>query len=346
MLPGIFPALALILGKFSPITLSTYPVRSDTPAASTVYIEDTQTTFSINLPDNSTDVYFYFSSPSYSWVAVGVGSDMAGSLMMIMYSASDNQHVTISPRIATGHSEPTFTTDVQVEVLDGSSIQNGFFVMNALCRGCRSWNGGSLNLSTTVQPFIYAVGPNGVPISSDSQTAGLRRHDSFGHFTMNMVQATGLGGVPLASNITSGATLLGSLVKDGDKASKAHGFLMALVALVIIPFDVIIIGLFKWPMLHVFTGSLVLFLVLTAMGLGIYVSTEYNRSKHFDSSHQVIGFISVGGLLVLASIGIYLRRMQKTADKSDKAGQNSKFTSIHTWAARCIWLLLIINNGL
>ena len=81
-----------------------------------------------------------------------------------------------------GHSEPTFTTDVQVEVLDGSSIQNDFFVMNALCRGCRSWSGGSLNLSTIVQPFIYAVGPNGVPITSDSQTAGLRRHDSFGRF--------------------------------------------------------------------------------------------------------------------------------------------------------------------
>lgn len=96
---------------------------------------------------------------------------------------------------------------------------------------------------------------------------------------MNMVQATGAGGVPLASNITSGATLLGSLVKDGDKASRAHGFLMALVALVIIPLDAIIIGLFKWPMLHVFTGSFVLFLVLTAMGLGIYVSTEYNRVR-------------------------------------------------------------------
>jgi hypothetical protein len=96
---------------------------------------------------------------------------------------------------------------------------------------------------------------------------------------MNMAQATGPSGVPLASNITSGAALLGSLVKDGDKASKAHGLLMALVALVIIPFDVIIIGLFKWPMLHAFTGSLVLFLVLTAMGLGIYVSTEYNRVR-------------------------------------------------------------------
>jgi hypothetical protein len=94
---------------------------------------------------------------------------------------------------------------------------------------------------------------------------------------MDMVQASGPGGVPEASNTTSGAALAGPLVKDGDKASTIHGVLMALVALVMIPFDVIIIGLFKWPKLHIFTSSLVLFLVLVAMSLGIYVSTEYNR---------------------------------------------------------------------
>lgn len=94
---------------------------------------------------------------------------------------------------------------------------------------------------------------------------------------MDMIQATGPGGVPAASNTTFGAALTGSIVADGDKASKAHGFLMALVALVMIPLDVIIIGLFKWVRVHIFTSSLVLFLVLMGMGAGIYVSTEYNR---------------------------------------------------------------------
>jgi hypothetical protein len=98
---------------------------------------------------------------------------------------------------------------------------------------------------------------------------------------MDMVQATGPGGVPVASTTTSGAALAGPRVNDGDKASTGHGFLMALVALILIPFDAIIIGLFKWPKLHIFTSSLTLFLVLTAMGLGIYVSTEFNRvSRH------------------------------------------------------------------
>lgn len=181
---------------------------------------------------------------------------------------------------------------------------------------------------------------------------------------MDMVQATGAGGVPDASTTMSGAALAGPQVSDGDKASPGHGFLMALVALVLIPFDVIIIGLFNWPKLHILTSSLSLFVVLTATGLGIYVSTEFNRvrrhpeayvycslkirpqSKHFNSAHQVIGFLSIGGLLVLSCIGIYLRQMQRTAEKSDRAAKGTVFTSIHTWSARCIWVLLIINNGL
>lgn len=94
---------------------------------------------------------------------------------------------------------------------------------------------------------------------------------------MDMLHATGAAGVPEASNTTVGAALTGQPVKDGDKASKAHAFLMVLVALVVIPFDVILTSLFKWQKLHMYTSSLVLFLILVAMGLGIYVSTEYNR---------------------------------------------------------------------
>jgi hypothetical protein len=63
--------------------------RADSPAASTVYFNDTGTTFSINLPTNSSDLYFSFSSPALSWVAVGAGATMRGSLMFIMYSTAD-----------------------------------------------------------------------------------------------------------------------------------------------------------------------------------------------------------------------------------------------------------------
>ncbi|RDL35890.1 Uncharacterized protein BP5553_06502 [Venustampulla echinocandica] len=327
--------------------------QSTTPAFSNLYDDEVQMSFSINLPINSTDVYFSFSAPAYSWVAIGAGNYMAGSLMMIIYGSPDAQGITISPRIATGHTEPTFTTDVQVEVLDGTSIQNNLYVLNALCHGCRSWKGGSLNLNTTVQPFMYAFGPN-IIASSDSPTLGLRRHYSFGHFTMDMIQATGPGSVPpAASTIKRGAALAGSLKKDGDKASPTHGILMIIVALILIPFDVIIVGVCKWMRPHILISSFSFLVVITSMGLGIYVSTEYNRSKTFNTPHQIIGFISILGLLFIAGLGIYSRQLQNKASKIDvdtfappAKSSSLLFSTIHSWTARLIWLLLIVNNGI
>jgi hypothetical protein len=44
-------------------------------------------TFALNIPDNSSDVYFHLSGPTlYSWVAVGTGQEMKNSLMILLYS--------------------------------------------------------------------------------------------------------------------------------------------------------------------------------------------------------------------------------------------------------------------
>ncbi len=102
---------------------------------------------------------------------------------------------------------------------------------------------------------------------------------------MDMVQATGPGGVPVASTTTSGAALAGGIINDGDKASIIHGVLMAFCALILIPLDVIIVGLFRWTRVHMFSSGLLLFLILTGLGLGIYVSTEYNRVRKRPEIH-------------------------------------------------------------
>lgn len=44
-------------------------------------------TFALNIPDGSTDLYFHLAGPTaYSWIAVGTGSEMANSMMFVMYS--------------------------------------------------------------------------------------------------------------------------------------------------------------------------------------------------------------------------------------------------------------------
>jgi hypothetical protein len=68
---------------------------------------------------------------------------------------------------------------IDVDVLDGSGIFNYTYVVKAVCHNCRQWNGGALNVNTTKQPWIYAVGP-GRPFSSNSKTASIGLHDAYG----------------------------------------------------------------------------------------------------------------------------------------------------------------------
>jgi hypothetical protein len=56
------------------------------PAASTFYLDQTETQFSLALANDSGDVYIYFASPAYSWVGVGFGASMEKSLMLVMYA--------------------------------------------------------------------------------------------------------------------------------------------------------------------------------------------------------------------------------------------------------------------
>ena len=78
--------LSVHLGLTSAQTKNDHKV---VPAASTFYLPETETQFSVNIANDSSDVYFYFASPAYSWVGVGFGGQMENSLMLIMYPNAD-----------------------------------------------------------------------------------------------------------------------------------------------------------------------------------------------------------------------------------------------------------------
>ncbi len=65
------------------------------PAASTFFMHDTETQFSVNIANDSSDVYLYFASPAYSWVGVGFGRQMENSLMVVMYpdASGESMHL-------------------------------------------------------------------------------------------------------------------------------------------------------------------------------------------------------------------------------------------------------------
>jgi hypothetical protein len=83
---------------------------------------------------------------------------------------------------------------------------------------------------------MYAFGPTSNPVSPGSLSADLTQHSTYGKCTVDMVQATGLGGVPVAVSSMSGVTLIGNrFIEDGDDASITHGYSMAALLLVFTP---------------------------------------------------------------------------------------------------------------
>jgi len=95
---------------------------------------------------------------------------------------------------------------------------------------CRSWDGGSLNVNSTSQNFIWAMGNQKVTSSSQSQS--LNQHVQNGFYGLDLTQATGGDSQnPFASlNSTSSASGSSSIAAPLTKADKvliAHGMIFS-----------------------------------------------------------------------------------------------------------------------
>ena len=124
--------------------------------------------------------------------------------------------------------------------------------------------------------MIYAFG-SPYPIQSSSQSADLKRHARYGHFTMDLTAATGTGGVPLKSSANGGVQEQGGMTNDTDRKTLAHAILGCLVLFVVWPLNVFIAGFLRNIKIHVgFSIAMVLPLGIT-YGLGIGTSNQYNR---------------------------------------------------------------------
>ncbi|KAF2114089.1 hypothetical protein BDV96DRAFT_647575 [Lophiotrema nucula] len=327
---GVVAVLFALLSVFPTYTLA------DNPPASTLWIEETETQFSINLPVNSDDVLINFTSPAYSWVGVGFGEGMKDSLMFIMYLSENGKNVTVSPRIATGHSEPSHFPNCTIEYLPGTGIHDEMFVLNARAKNCKVWPGGNINVDDTKRPMIYAFGP-GNSIQSNSLNAPLKRHFKYGKFTMDIkaAQDQGPGEVPPGATSSSGVTLEGGMTRDHDRMNLAHAVLGCIAMFVFWPINVFIAGFFRNIKIHIGMSVFIMIFLILAYGLGIGTSSEYNRSKHFNSAHQIMAFIALLPILLLSLLPLRpLARLHKLIPR------------IHTPIASITLVFLILTGGL
>lgn len=311
-------------------------VHAQGPAvsASTFYLAETETQFSVNIANDSSHVFLYFTSPAYSWVGVGFGEGMRNSFMLIMYASKDGNNVTLSPRLATGHSEPSVMPDVQLETLNGTGIFDDMFVLKAVCRNCRVWADGYLNVDSPSHPMIYAFGP-GNRLQSDALDHPLKRHIRYGRFTMNMVTATGKGGAPAASTALGGVEMIGGLTKDRDGANLVHAVLGSLALFVLWPLNVVLAGFFRRIGIHVAMSIGILAFLVIAYALGISMSGEYNRSKAFTSPHQILAFLTLFPILLLSILP--LKRITSL---------HTKIPRLHTPLTTLTFTLLVLTGGL
>lgn len=53
-------------------------------------------------------------------------------------------------------------------------------MVNAVCFDCHVWRGGSLDVESTEQPWMYAFRARGKAMASDDLAAGLTQHGFYG----------------------------------------------------------------------------------------------------------------------------------------------------------------------
>ncbi len=205
-----------------------------------------------------------------------MGNDkMAGTLMFMAYANSAGNNVTLSPRLGSDHVEPSYTSNITVRVLPGTSFSNGKLFVKAMCSNCRQWKGGSIDPTNTAGKFIYAMA-NGAWTKSNSLSADTRRHSVYGSFTMDLTKAVGIAGdAPFTGN-PAGTTQISDKT-DHDFSAAAHACIMILCFVGLLPMGVAILRILKSPKWHGFNQTFSAALALLGVGLGIYAGAMYNR---------------------------------------------------------------------
>ena len=271
----------------------------------TNFTSDAQYVVAINAVQNG-DIYWHMSAPTEnSWVGVGIGETMAGSVMLISYKSANGTGVTTSARIASGHSEPEVAKDLTVEKIwtdyyapncnTAKHVPGGLMISHGVCRGCG--NVSSLDYGSKAQPFIFAVGPK-TGLNDDSLDAPLKRHTFYGRFTMDMTLATtpldfsegpDYGRVP-APNVgedspnqsddafvSAGSSPPVDAHADSDPQPIVHGVMMCLTFIVVFPLGSLLLRLTNSVRWHWAVQSFGVLCMAIGFGTGVYASFEYNR---------------------------------------------------------------------
>jgi len=171
-------------------------------------------------------------------------------------------------------------------------MNGSIFTLAARCANCRVWPNGYLDVATHAQPLIYAFGPSNNPHSS-SPSASLKRHIHYGTFTMDMLAATGSGGVPAQTRTQNGVAMAPqSMTRDRDGKKMAHAVLGCVAVFVLWPVSMLVAGLLGDGRVHWAVGGLILVCLAISYALGGVTSGEYNHVRFLHHSPHRLSAIA------------------------------------------------------
>lgn len=247
--------------------------------------------FAFSVPADDLDDYYFTLrvERSYSWGAVGLGSEhMPGALFFLIHDNRNGDSITFSPRLAYGHYEPFYYPEFEYTALNGTGIvkdeAGSWMVIQARCtKHCRSWPGHdtaeeNIDIYSPNEKVIFALGTR-ESFASDLPDEGIKYHERFGSFEINMDRTRGAKEPPFldAKSKNEGAKLIEEKGGKSDVGSILHAVLMIIAIVGLMPLGTVLIRLGKAARWHALNQTAAMVFVFIGFAMGIVTSAKYQR---------------------------------------------------------------------
>ena len=159
---------------------------------------------------------------------------------------------------------------------------------------------------------------------------------------MDMTAATSQSGadIPVGPYELKNAKPAFNTKTDGDPAPRIHGLVMSFVFIIVLPIGALLLRVWRKVMGHIVVQTIGVVLFCMAFAGGCVVSLQFNRSKNFNSAHQVIGILLLLAMLSQYALGVVHHRIFK------KEQRKTVFGKVHRFLGPSIIFIAIINGGL
>ena len=154
-----------------------------------------------------------------------------------------------------------------------------------------------------------------------------------------MIQATGDAVVPNNATGTTGTKEITGPHSDNDYTAIAHAIFTCGAFVILMPLGIIFLRILEKVRWHWVNQVLAFTVAFLGGGIGVYLSTTYNKSKSFNSAHQIIGILIILALVLQVALGWYHHRAYKSTQKS------TPFGIAHRYFGQIVTIIGIANGA-